>query len=146
MEPDAVQQGILRPTTTGGVPEKGSGIIEEVRSLWQELRGLTQDRFHLAALETQRAGESLVAMIIAAVMFAVLLSGAWLGLMAVAVLVLIENGVAATTAILQAVVLNVLIALILYGVMRRKSRYLRFPATLRSLQPLPQRRPDAGKT
>jgi hypothetical protein len=39
-----------------------------------------------------------------------------------------------------------LIALILYGVMRRKSRYLRFPATLRSLQPLPQRGPDAGKT
>jgi len=49
---------------------------------------------------------------------------------------LVENGVVATSsAILLAITSNLLLALILFGVIRRKTRYLQFPATLRkSLQ------------
>jgi len=79
-------------------------------------------------------------------MIAVLLSCAWMGLMAAAVLWLIENGIMASSAILLAVAFNLLFALILFGVIRSKSRYLLFPATLRSLQSMPPARRDAEKS
>lgn len=119
----------------------GSGVLDDTKALLYELLGLVHDRFRLAALETQRAGQSFVAMIMAGVMIAVLLNGAWLGLLAVGVFWLVENGVAASSAILLAVALNILLAIILFGVIRRKRRSLKFPATLRSLQPLS---PSAG--
>ncbi|MDO9234474.1 MAG: hypothetical protein Q7U28_00380, partial [Aquabacterium sp.] len=89
-----------------------------------------------------RAGQSLVAMVMAGVMAAILLSCAWLGLIAAAVLWLVENGVVASSAILLAVAFNLLLALMLSVVIRRKSRYLQFPATLRSFQPRPTVRSD----
>lgn len=115
-------------------PPSESGILENTYTLWRELHGLAYDHLQLAALETQRAGKSLVTMIVSGIVVGILLSSAWLGLMTVMVLKLIEKEVAATDAILIAVVLNLLIALILCSVIRRKTYYLKFPATLRSLQ------------
>jgi uncharacterized membrane protein YqjE len=137
MNPGALDNEISGQTATRGSPINGSGLLEDAQSLWHELHGLVHDRFRLAALETQRAGESLVAMFVDGVMVAVLLSGAWLGLMAAAVLELVDNGFAVSSAILLAVTFTLLIALILCGAMRRKRRYLQFPSTLRSLQPIP---------
>lgn len=134
---DSVADETPGQAATRSDPISGSGVLEDARSLWHELTELIHARFQLAALETQRAGKSLVTMIVAGVMVAVLLSGAWLGLMAAAVLALIENGLAPSRALLLAVGFNVLFALILWGVIRRTSRHLQFPATLRSLQPLP---------
>ena len=114
-----------------------SGPLEEIKALWHELRGLAHDQLALAALETRLAGKSLVTMIAAGVMVAVLLVSAWLGLMAAAVLWLIHLGVTAGIAMLLAVGANLLSALILYNVIRRQSRHLQFPATLRSLRPVP---------
>jgi type III secretory pathway component EscT len=77
-------------------------------------------------------------MIIAGVMIAILLISAWLGLIAAAVLWMIEHGVImASGAILLAVGVTLLLTLILMVVVHRKSRYLQFPATVRSLQPMP---------
>ncbi len=115
----------------------GSNALEEAQSLWYELRGLIYERLRLATLETRRAGESLVTMLIAGVMVAVLLIGAWLGIMVAVVLMLIEQGMVASTAILLAVAANLLIALLLCGVIRRKSHYLQFPALLSSLKSAP---------
>ena len=120
-------------------------MLEDAQSLLHELRGLAHDRLLLAALEARRAGESLVSMMIAGVMIALLLGSAWLGLMAAAVLELIENGLVASSAILLAVATHLLLALILLRVVRRKSRYLQFPATLHSLQTEPPGRRDARK-
>jgi len=53
------------------------------------------------------------------------------------VLMLIQQGMVASTAILLAVAVNLLVALILCGVIRRKSHYLQFPAILGSLEPMP---------
>ena len=145
MDPDARETDIPGPTATRSDPVRGSGVLNDAQSLWQELLGLTHDHFRLAALETQRAGESLVAMIVAGVMLAILLSGAWLGLMVAVVLWLVEHGLAASSGLLLAVAVNVLVVLIPYAVILRKRRYLRFPATLRSLQPLPPSRRDAEK-
>jgi hypothetical protein len=117
-------------------------MLEDAQSLWLELRGLTHDRFRLAALETQRAGKSLVDMIAAGVIVAVLLIGSWLGFLAAAMLGLVAHGMVASSAILLAIVFNLLLTLILLRVIRHKSRYLQFPATLRSLQPMPSGRRD----
>ncbi|MEC4748932.1 phage holin family protein [Methylomicrobium sp. Wu6] len=146
MDANAGKDETPERTATCGASSNASGVLEDVCSLWHELLGLSHDRFRLAALETRRAGESLVTMIIAAVMLAVLLSGAWLGLMAAAVAMLVEHGIVVSSAILLAVAANLLLALILCGVIRRKSRYLRFPATLRSLQPIPPRRQEVEKS
>lgn len=135
MKPDAANTEIPRQTEKQREPRVGSAVLEEAWALWQQLRGLGHDHFLLAALEIRRAGESLIVMLMAGIMLAVLLISVWLGLLAAAVLKLIEHGVQASTAILLAVAFNLLLVLIVWGVIRRKSCYLQFPATLGSLQP-----------
>ena len=93
-------------------------ILDDVKSLWAETCGLAHDQLQLAALETKLAGESLVSMIAAGVVVAVLLVTAWLGLVAAGVLALIHSGVLASLAMLLAVVLNVVIAFVLFKVIR----------------------------
>jgi hypothetical protein len=60
MAPNAVNNESPWQSATRSDPRKTSGVLEDVQSLWQELRELSHDRFQLAALETQRAGYSLV--------------------------------------------------------------------------------------
>ena len=146
MNPDAIGDETPGQAATRGDPVSGSGVLEDAQSLWHELRGLTHDRFRLAALETQRAGKSLVDMIVAGIMVGVLLISAWLGLLTAAVLRLVAHGMVASSAILLAVAFNLLLTLLLFGVIRRKSRHLQFPATLRSLQPMSSGRRDTEKS
>ena len=146
MKHDALKDETPGQAATRGDPVSGSGVLEDAQSLWHELRGLTHDRFRLAALETQRAGKSLVDMIVTGIMVAVLLISAWLGLLTAAVLRLVAHGMVASSAILLAVAFNLLLTLLLFGVIRRKSRHLQFPATLRSLQPMPSGRRDTEKS
>lgn len=111
------------------------GLLDDVKSMWGEVRGLTYDHLQLAALETKLAGESLVSMIAAGVIVAVLLVTAWLGLVGAAVLALIHSGMLASIAMLLAVVINVIVAGVLFKVIAMKSQNLRWSATLRSLKP-----------
>ena len=136
MEPTNILDRQGAPAATGGAPPGDTGLLEEAKSLWHELRGLAHDQLTLAALETRLAGKSLVTMIAAGVMIALLVASAWLGLIAAAVLWLISIGVVASIAMLLAVGANLVSALMLYYVIRRESRHLQFPATLRSLRPL----------
>jgi uncharacterized membrane protein YqjE len=115
-----------------------SGLLEDAKNLWSELRGLTHDQFQLATLELKLAGESLVMMIAAAVMAAVLVVSAWLGLVTAAVVGLIDVGVRPITALMSGVAFNVVAAVLLVLLIRRRSRYLQFPATRRSLSPIGQ--------
>jgi hypothetical protein len=93
----------------------------------------------LAALETRRAGKSLIALAIAAVLWAVLVLSAWLGLLAAGVVWLLEQGVAASAALLVGVGVNLLAALMVSMIIRYQSRHLQFPATRRSLRSLSSR-------
>jgi len=136
VEPTNALNRTGEPAEVGGTLSGASGLLEEVSSLWYEVRGLVHDRLTLAALETRLAGKSLVTMIAAGVLVACLLVSAWLGFMAAAVLWLIGIGVMASIAMLIAVAANLVLALIFYGVIRRQSRHLQFPATLRSLRPV----------
>ena len=135
MDHNAVNSETLKQTATDSNPEKSAGILENALVLWQELYGFSHDCFHLIALEARRAGKNLVYMLIAGLIAAVLLIGSWLGVVAAAVLWLIEHDFTASSAILLAVALTLVLTLILVVVIHRKSRYLQFPATVHSLQP-----------
>ena len=50
---------------------------------------------------------------------------------------LVSLGVLAPAAILGAVLAHLIVAVILYVWLRKQSRHLQFPSTLRSLRPLP---------
>ncbi len=141
MEPSNALDRQGEPAASGSAAP--AGLLEDVKSLWHELRAMVHDELTLAALETKLAGRSLVTMIAAGVMVGVLLVSAWLGLMGAAVLWLVSIGVVASIALLVVVAANLVFAVILYEVIRRQSRHLQFPATLRSLRPLPSR-PDAA--
>lgn len=135
----------LSESASDGDKPQESSILEDTDSLWSEFQGLGYDYLQLAALETRRAGESLVAMLVAGIMLAVLLVGAWLGILAAAVLALVGQGVMAGSAILLAVAVNLLLVLFLAGVCRRKSRFLQWPALLRSLKPVPAKQRNPNK-
>ena len=122
----------------------GASLPKEVALVWGELRGLVHDHLQLAALETQRAGESLVTMITAGMMVAGLLLSGWLGLMAAAVLALTSRNIMTSdSALLLAVAGNLLVALMFCGVIRRRSHHLRFPANTRNLQSAASELPNA---
>ncbi|MDO9238897.1 MAG: phage holin family protein, partial [Methylicorpusculum sp.] len=122
MYKEAVKNKIPEQTVKAGDPLNNAGVLEIAQLLWDELRGLSVDRLQLAALEMQRAVDGLVSMVISGVMIAVLLLSAWLGALAAAVLVLIENGVTVSSAILLAVAANLFLTLILFAAIRRKRR------------------------
>jgi hypothetical protein len=134
-------------TTAKGAPSTdnaaaGAGLLEGARLLWHELSGIAHDSLQLAALETKLAAQSLVMMIAAGVMVAVLLVSAWLGLVATAILALIGGGMGASTALLLGVFINLVVAVLLCAVIHRKSRHVRWSATIRSLRPLAKTQPE----
>ncbi|MFO8004405.1 MAG: hypothetical protein R6U12_09255, partial [Thioalkalivibrio sp.] len=55
-------------STSTGTSDQRPGVLQDVRTLARELRGLFHDQVGLAALETRQAGESLVWMVILGVM------------------------------------------------------------------------------
>lgn len=130
---------VFAPDTSGNdmassQETQDTALLSEVRSLWQEWSGLWHDRLQLAALETQQAGRSLVGMLVAGVVAALLIVSAWLGLLSAAVVWLVEIGLMTSLAILLGVMSNLLLATLLYYFIRHQSRHLGWPATLRSLQ------------
>jgi hypothetical protein len=118
-------------------PQIDSGVLEDMLSLWDELQGLGHNHFRLAALETRRAGQSLVTMLATSVLMVLLLNSAWLGLLAGGVVWLLENGIKASSALMLTVALNLLLLLICIRMIRRHSRYLQFPALTNGLNPNP---------
>ncbi|MGD0959372.1 MAG: phage holin family protein [Methylomonas sp.] len=126
-----------KPAAANDNSQVDADPLRDAHTLWYDLRQLGRDHFRLAALETQRAGVSLIAMIVAGIMLAFLLNAVWFGLMAALVMALIENGVIASSAILLAVAFSLLLALVLIRLIRGKSRYLLYPAIQRSLQAMP---------
>jgi len=117
------------PDATSGTP----GVFDDVKSLGNSLRGLAHDHVRIITLEARQAGESLVNMIAASVVLAVLVVSAWLILVAAGVIVLVGNGVGMIFAMILAAALNLAVAFVLYRSIRELSQNLGFPATIRSL-------------
>jgi len=136
MDPKVIKNEVPEQGLVKGQSENDSNVADDMQSLWHALRELNHMHFRLAGLEAQQAGNSFVVMIVAGIMAAILLSVAWLGLLAVALLALSRYGILTDNILLLllAVVLNMLLALVLWGVIRSKGYDLRFPATIRSLR------------
>jgi hypothetical protein len=109
--------------------------LEDLSALRRELRALVHDQLKLAALEVRLAGHSLMTMISAAVCIAALLVMAWLGLMGAAGLSLVGMGLQPAVVLLVLVALTLVPAGLLRVLIRRRSRDLGLPASLRALQP-----------
>ena len=102
--------------------------------IWRELLELAHDHLQLAVLETRLAGQSLVAMVVAGLIVAVLMVTAWLGLMAAVVAALVTGGLNVGAAILLGVGANLLLAFLLCAFIRGRSCHLLWAASLRSLR------------
>lgn len=126
------------------VQQPDGGLLDTARALLQQVLGLVHDQLQLAALETRLAGQSLVVMVAAGVMAAVLLVSAWLGLIAAATAGLVGGGFPIGVAILLGVGVNLALTLLLCVFIRYKSRHLLWSASLRSLQPAATAQADAG--
>ncbi len=112
-----------------------SGPLEDLSSLQHEIRELIHDQLRLAALEVRLAVHSLMAMIAAAVCIGVLLLLAWTGLMGATGLGLIGMGLEPAVALLVVAALTTGLAVVLGIYIRRRSRRMGLPATLRALKP-----------
>lgn len=136
MDASAIKSETPEQTDGRGHSGKDPSLADDVKSLWHELRELNHMQLQLAALEAQQAGKSLVIMMVAGVIAAILLSVAWLGFLATAVLALSRYGILTDyiLLILLTVTLNLLLVLVLWRIISSKSYYLRFPATVRSIQ------------
>jgi hypothetical protein len=108
-------------------------MVEDATALALELRALLHDQFELFALETRLAGKSLVTMIAAAIWIGTLLATAWLGLIGALMLILIRAGLPAIPAALSISALSLALTVLLYWIIRKRSRTLGYPATLRTL-------------
>lgn len=125
-----------QPTAGRTLPGPASGPLDDVILLAQDLRGLLHDQLQLVACEARLAVRSLCAMLAAAVIIGLLLVTAWLGVLGAAVLSLVSFGFAPASAMVVLAALNLLLALLAFGVVRRHSHRLGFQATLRSLKPV----------
>ena len=131
----AAQAASLPEPATVDETQLNSGLISDVRMLWQQLLALAHDHLQLAALETRLAGQSLVAMVAAGVMVALLVVSAWIGLIAALVAALVSGGLSVIAAILLGSAANLFVALLLCAFIHRKSDHLLWAASLRSLKP-----------
>ena len=104
-------------------------------ALRRELRGLVHDQLQLAGLELRLAAHSLMTMIAAAVCIGALLVVAGLALMGAAGLGLMEMGLEPALVLLVLATLTLVAAGLLGVLIRRRSRDLGLPASLRALRP-----------
>jgi hypothetical protein len=118
-----------------------SSLITAVMTLWQGLRQRLYLQLQLLTLETQRAAQSLVNMLILALFAALLLISCWLGLLSVGVLLLKSAGLSTLAALGCVLLLNFLALLTCLKLIRRQSSYLRYPASMALLKP---KAPDTG--
>ena len=125
------------PADSGSRPD----LVEQLRGLERELRAIVHDVVHLAALETRRAGESLVRITAMGFLVALLVCSAWLSVAGWAGILLVENNVLSRDgAMLCVAAVNALVALFVIALIRRESRNLLMAATVHFLKPA-----DRGK-
>lgn len=120
-----------------------SSLITAVTTLWFGLRQRFYLQLQLLTLETQRAAQSLVNMLILALFAALLLISGWLGLLSIGILLLKSAGMSTLAALGCVLLLNLLALLACLQLLRQQSIYLRYPASMALLKP---KAPDTGPT
>lgn len=101
---------------------------------WANLKAIVQDHALLAVLEVQRAGVSLVKMIIAGIVISILVVSAWMAIVAAAIAFAIGQGANWALAILVAAFVNLLVAGGIALWAKKQVPDLLFAATMRQLR------------
>jgi hypothetical protein len=111
-----------------------NNLIDTARGAWDDLRAALHERGRLLTLEARLAGLTFVQLVMYAVMVAVLVVTAWLGLVACAVLGLISVGLHWALGLILGVVFNLVIAALMVRAMIGLLDRLDLQATLRRLK------------
>ena len=114
-----------------------SSLTAAVASLWLGFRQRLFLQLQLLTLETQRAAQSLVHMLILALFAALLLISCWLGVLGIGVLLLKSLGLSTLVALSCMLLCNAIALLFCLKLIRLQSCYLCFPATMALLKPTP---------
>jgi uncharacterized membrane protein YqjE len=101
---------------------------------WANVKALLQDHALLAVLEVQRAGVSLIKIIIAGIVISILVVSAWMGLVAAAIGAAVGAGANWALAVLIAALVNIALAVGLAFWAKKQVPDLLFSATLRQLR------------
>jgi hypothetical protein len=120
--------------STGAAPKSnppGSGVLGEVANVLSAVRLAVSSAFDLLALETRRAGLTLIWMIALGLVTAMLAITAWLGLMAALALCAVAWGLSWIGAILILVVINLSAASAVVFMCVKMSQDLLFAASRR---------------
>jgi uncharacterized membrane protein YqjE len=112
----------------------GATLIDVVKSLFKEVWSLARDHARLITLEAQLAGRTLIAIVFAAVVSAVLLVTAWLGVIASLMFWLVGDDAAWAWAFLGVSLVHIALSSVIFIWIRRTARGMLFAATLRQLE------------
>lgn len=112
-----------------------SSLTAAMMAVWLGFRLRLFSQLQLLTLETQRAAQSLVHMLMLALFAALLLISCWLCLLGVGILLLKSAGLSTLAALSCILVLNLLALLLCLKLIRSQSCYLCFPATMALLKP-----------
>jgi len=120
----------------GSLPHR---VFDEVSDTFASARRVISDFLELLALETRRAGLTLVWMVACGAVAAILVVTAWLGFMAALAMWVVSLGSSWGAVVTVISLANLLAATIMMSVCVRKSRDLLFSATRRQLEAKPAR-------
>jgi uncharacterized membrane protein YqjE len=121
-------------TPTGAAARVPSGWGDRVRRIALDMRQLGRDHAELAVLEAQRASQTFVRIVVAAVAISVLGATAWLGLVAAIVVWITDAGVSWPVALLIGAVACLAAAGAIAWWIKQHVTELLFSATLRQLR------------
>lgn len=113
------------------------GLKSGADALWIDLRALAHDHLELVALESQRAGEGLVAILLLILAIGALVASAWVGVLVLLVMLVTALGSEPALAVALVLAVNVGGAFLCARAVRRYARYLSFPATRGALRGIP---------
>ncbi len=113
---------------------RAPSLADRVRMLSRDVVEVAADHLELGILELQRAANSLVKVLCAAVVVAILLVTAWLTLLASGIVWATTAGVSWVGALAIAAVINLVAGGVLFAWIRTQHSELLFAATLRQLR------------
>jgi uncharacterized membrane protein YqjE len=124
-----MQPTYVQPTRTPSMT-----AASRFSTAWANVKALVQDHALLAVLEVQRAGISLVKMIIAGIVISILVVSAWMAIVAAIIGFAIGEGANWAVAILVAAFVNIGVAVALAFWAKKQLPDLLFAATVRQLR------------
>lgn len=129
---------------TAGVFSLQGDVSTELGVWWQQARTLAYDHLQLLTLEGERVANSMVALLVSAMLAGLLMLTLWFTTLALIVTLLLHYGLALPPTLALTMAANLLALWLALRRCRHYSRLLRFPAIMQSLRPMTDTDEQAG--